>query len=515
MILVTSLSDTEEVISGLIAGADRILTKPYNESHLLTCIENLLAVGEKEMKRAEPEIVQFDYGGRQRVVRTEPEKVIDLLLNIYQGAIYQNEKLLFIREELRRLNEHLETIVNKRTAALEKEIDLNREIAARLREDIAEREKVERALSESKEKLNLALENGDIGTFEWNLRTNKILCGDHFLKMLGLKSSPVIISPDEFENLIREEDRHAVMKAFKECTKNGNPCESRFRGNPVRGKVRQFSLKALVGRDENGKPLRITGVCFDITKLQEDNDQIVELNNKLLLSNRELERFAYVASHDLQEPLRMVSSFTQLLERQYGNKLDNRAREYISFAVDGARRMYNLINGLLAYSRIQRKNYTFTKVDINKVIETVKRLLEIQIMECGAEIVTGTMPVLYADESQMIQLFQNLISNALKFNMLPPRILITSSSKKDNYIFSIKDNGIGIGPEYFDKIFGIFQKLHTNEEYEGTGIGLSICKSIVEKHGGTIRVESQPGSGSTFYFTIPRPEKHPAGAEQP
>ncbi|MGB8491728.1 MAG: ATP-binding protein, partial [Bacteroidales bacterium] len=253
----------------------------------------------------------------------------------------------------------------------------------------------------------------------------------------------------------------------------------------------------------DGVPGRIAGVCFDITKLQEDNEQILELNKKLMLSNRELERFAYVASHDLQEPLRMVSSYTQMLELRYGDKLDANAREYINFAVDGAHRMYNLINGLLAYSRIQRRGSSYKMIDLNKTVEDVKKLLEIQISEKKAVIKADTLPQIRADESQIIQLLQNLFSNALKFSIGVPKVYVTSKIEKDRYVISIRDEGIGIESQYFEKIFVIFQKLHSNDEYEGTGLGLAICKSIVEKHGGIIWVDSKPGEGSTFSFTIP------------
>jgi light-regulated signal transduction histidine kinase (bacteriophytochrome) len=209
-----------------------------------------------------------------------------------------------------------------------------------------------------------------------------------------------------------------------------------------------------------------------------------------------------VASHDLQEPLRMVSIFTQMLSQRYGDSLDENAREYIKFAVDGANRMYNLINGLLAYSRIQTKGKEFHEVDINNVLDEVLRNLSLQIEKVKAVISVSDLPVLYADRNQMIQLFQNLISNSLKFSNGIPEIKISSIERDDYYLFSLKDKGIGIDPQYFERIFQIFQRLLPREEYEGTGIGLSICKRIVERHGGKIWVKSQPGKGATFWFTI-------------
>jgi len=614
VILVTSLTSTEEVLNGLIAGADLILTKPFNDEHLFRCINDILS--RQALKTyEEPVSVLLDYGDKTKKISTDPQKVVNLLLNIYQGAIYQNNRLEQMRAEQKSFNERLETIVKERTYALEKEIILNDEITVRLREseakyrnivetanegiwktdaannilfvnekmalitgyrpdelighnilefmddeakaiaernlqqksieskvsyeqpftrkggvriitylnvapledsqgtfkgsiglltDITERKKVERDLRESREKLNLALENGDIGTWEWNLKSDEVYCGKHFLKMFDLGTGSKGISIQQFEKLFMEEDRLRVMDSIRESVLNGSHCETRFRRNPADGRIRHFSLKAQVNKNPEDIPDRVIGVCLDITKLQEDNDKIADLNQKLLSSNKELERFAYVASHDLQEPLRMVSSFTQLLEKQYGEKLDDRAREYINFAVDGAHRMYNLINGLLAYSRVQRKGSTFTTVDTGKVIDSVKRLLSMQINESRAVIKTEKLPQIQADESQVSQLFLNLISNALKFNKEAPQILIAATTGKDKYVFSVKDNGIGIERQYFEKIFGIFNKLHPGNEYEGTGIGLSICKSIVEKHGGTIWVESELGKGTCFYFAIPR-----------
>ncbi|MGB8491731.1 MAG: PAS domain S-box protein, partial [Bacteroidales bacterium] len=356
VILVTSLSNTEEVISGLTAGADSILTKPYNDEHLLSCVAKVLDQYDRGEIVRETENVQINYGGRKRIIHTEPQKVINLLLDIYQGAIYQNEKLGQVKDELRRLNEHLETLVKERTSDLSKEIEVNEEITARLREseikyrnivetanegiwkidadyvttfvneklaqmfgyrseemigksvfdfmeeeesdaagnpetrnfrskgsfeqtyrrkdgtsittvvnvtpfgdsegryagsielltDITERKKVEAALKESREKLNMALENGDIGTWEWNLNTDEIFCDQHFRKMFGFEARSALIPANEFEKLILDEDRLQVMNSITESIRNGDPCEISFRSKFPNGKVRHFNLKALV-----------------------------------------------------------------------------------------------------------------------------------------------------------------------------------------------------------------------------------------------------------------------------
>jgi PAS domain S-box-containing protein len=239
--------------------------------------------------------------------------------------------------------------------------------------------------------------------------------------------------------------------------------------------------------------------------LKELNETLEKRAVELQSSNTELERFAYVASHDLQEPLRMVSSFLHLLERKLEGQLDEQGRQYIGFAVDGAERMKTLIQDLLEYSRVGTSKETVTEVDCNEIMETVRSLLSLQVTELKATLIMKKLPVIRAVHPQMLQLFQNLVANALKYHSdVPPVVEIGCNAKGVLWEFYVKDNGIGIDPKFFEKIFIIFQRLHNKTDYEGTGIGLSICKKIVEKHGGTIRVDSEIGKGSTFYFTLPK-----------
>ena len=220
-------------------------------------------------------------------------------------------------------------------------------------------------------------------------------------------------------------------------------------------------------------------------------------------SNRDLEQFAYVASHDLQEPLRMVSNYTQLLARRYQGKLDKDADEFIGYAVDGATRMQTLINDLLAFSRVGTKGSEFKATDCESVLERTLGYLQASIDENGAQVTHDPLPAVMADAGQLGQVLQNLIGNAIKFRgQEPPRIHVSARRDGDGWTFSVRDNGIGVGPEYHDRIFVIFQRLHGRDEYQGTGIGLAICKKIVERHGGRIWLDSQPGKGTTFYFTL-------------
>jgi light-regulated signal transduction histidine kinase (bacteriophytochrome) len=236
----------------------------------------------------------------------------------------------------------------------------------------------------------------------------------------------------------------------------------------------------------------------------ESEARLIESVKQLNASNRELEQFAYVASHDLQEPLRMVSNYCQLLGRRYKDRLDSDANEFIEFAVSGAQRMQKLIDALLAYSRVGSRVEKTTRTRLETCLRDALKNLQTLIAESAAVITHDPLPELDADPDQLTQVFQNLIGNGIKFSAnTTPRIHISVKNKESEWLIGVRDHGIGIDPEYFNRIFVIFQRLHSKQEYPGTGIGLAICKKIVDAHGGKIWVESTPGDGATFYFTLP------------
>jgi signal transduction histidine kinase/HAMP domain-containing protein len=270
------------------------------------------------------------------------------------------------------------------------------------------------------------------------------------------------------------------------------------------GNQRIFELHAYPIFDAEGNLSQVIEYSWDITDRKQAEEKLKKTLLDLERSNKELQQFAYVASHDLQEPLRAVASYTQLLKRRYKDKLDENANVFMQFAVDGAIRMQSLIDDLLMYSRIGGKEKLFEPTDFHLVLGQAITNLRVAIKENHANITDDDLPTVMADASHITQLFQNLIGNAIKFrSQETPHIHLFAELKGNEWLFSVRDNGIGIDPQYKEKIFKIFQRLHSIDAYPGTGIGLAICERIVERHGGKIWVESEVGKGSTFYFTIP------------
>jgi PAS domain S-box-containing protein len=266
----------------------------------------------------------------------------------------------------------------------------------------------------------------------------------------------------------------------------------------------EFPIELMLSPLESAEGILVTAAIRDISVREKAAAHLLQKIEELNRSNKELAQFADIASHDLQEPLRMVASYTQLLSRRYKGKLDADADEFIAFAVDGASRMQRLIQDLLTYSRVGTKGKELHDTSSEHALQQALVNLRGAIQESGALVTHGPLPIVPADEMQLTQLFQNLVGNGIKYQSPGvPRIHISAAQNDGkNWIFSVQDNGLGIDPQYFEKIFGMFQRLHKREEFPGTGIGLAICKKIVEQHGGSISVESQPGRGSTFRFAL-------------
>jgi PAS domain S-box-containing protein len=413
-------------------------------------------------------------------------------------------------ETLRRLNRDLEVRVQERTAALAAANEALQTANAALQEDIERRKRAEEALRESEEWFRAIFEESPVGKALIGTDDRFVAVNRAFCEMLGNSVAEMIATthaalthPDDL--IASQNGLLALWRGEHETFRT----ELRYAhrdGHPVWADV-----SARLLRDPHGSCYHIMAHVQDITDRKRAEDELRQTLAELERSNQELERFAYVASHDLQEPLRMVASYTQLLAQRYRDRLDQDAQEFIGFAVDGAARMRRLINDLLDYSRVTTHGDSLAPVQAQAALGEALTNLRVAFQDTGGEITAAPLPWVLADATQLTQVFQNLIGNALKFRgEAPPRVHITVTPWRGMWRFAVADNGIGIDPQYFDRIFVIFQRLHPSRRYPGTGIGLALCQRIVERHGGRMWVESTPGHGSTFYFTLRRAEEEPS-----
>ncbi|XZN91836.1 MAG: PAS domain S-box protein [Microcoleus sp.] len=367
--------------------------------------------------------------------------------------------------------------------------------------DITERKLTERALQESEFRYRQIVELAEEGIWVIDSNARTTYVNHAMARMLGYEELEMLGRP-LFDFM--DEQEQQLTSLYMERRKQGisEKHESKLKSKDGKDVWTYISTSPVM--DELGCMLSSCALVYNITDRKEVEQQMLQITEDLKRSNEELEQFAYVASHDLQEPLRAVTSYTQLLAQRYQGNLDAKADKYINHIVDGASRMQQLINDLLAYSRLGTRAQELEIADCNAAVEQSLCNLQIAIAEKQAIITKDVMPTVMADEFQLVQLFQNLIGNAIKFCREDvPIIHIAAIIQDDEWLFSVRDNGIGIDPEYADRIFIIFGRLHSRREYLGTGIGLAMCKRIVERHGGRIWVESLPEEGATFYFTIP------------
>jgi PAS domain S-box-containing protein len=363
-------------------------------------------------------------------------------------------------------------------------------------EDITERKRADEELHRSRQMLEQVLANIPMGVFWKDTGSRYLGCNVMLARLAGLASPRDIIGRTDHEMPWRA-DAERYRADDREVMESGTPKLDYEEPIPLPdGTVRWARTSKVPLSDRDGHVIGMLGTFEDITERKRAQEELER-------SNRELEQFAYVASHDLQEPLRMVSSFVQLLARRYGDLLDADGRSYVEFAVEGAQRAQQLIDDLLKFSRVGTRGQDLRPIRADAALDQALANLSLAILESGAAVEREPLPMVLADESQLAQVFQNLVANAVKFRgETPPRIRVTAARGEIGWVFAVADNGIGIEPRFHDRVFAIFQRLHTRKEFPGTGIGLALVRKIVERHGGRAWVESAPGAGATFYFTL-------------
>jgi PAS domain S-box-containing protein len=369
--------------------------------------------------------------------------------------------------------------------------------------DITRLKETEEALRRSEEQLRVATMAAEVGAWLWKAGANQITVSANWRRLYG-------VAPDEevtfhtWRNAIHPEDCERAVREHNAVSPENPEFNIEYRVLNPDGTIRWITDRGRAQFDADGRSLEVAGINLDITKRKLAEEALLHTSRELARSNKDLEAFAYITSHDLQEPLRTIASFLQLLEQRIGDQLDDRAKQYIHFAVDGSKRMHQMISDLLFYSRVSMRAFTPKVVNLRQPLEQAMASIRKSIEDSGAFIAVQDLPSVRADATQMLHVFQNLLGNAIKFRSERPlNIEIGSEQEPRYYKFWVKDNGIGFDPGQQDRIFEVFQRLHARQKYSGSGIGLSICKKIIERHGGNIWVESVPNMGSTFYFTLP------------
>ena len=411
--------------------------------------------------------------------------------------------------------------------------------------EIKTRDELDRVIEElrnAKEEYRVMAETVPYGVWKTDAKGKPSYASPVFLELLDMVLSD--LKESGWINKLPPEDVEPVIRKWAEHAKTGEMMDTEHRIKGADKKYHTILERGLPVRDDKGNIISWVGINLDITerkqieeklenalerseaevkevllKLAEANkalelelishlkskDELKQKVDELKIANEEIQQFTYITSHDLQEPLRTMASYAQLIERRYKGKLDKDADEFIEYMVDGARRMKAMIQGLLEYSRVGTEE-TSREFSADIALNSALSSLQFAISECNAEIIRDKLPIINADESQITRVFLNLIGNALKFHKegKMPKIHISAEKKDDEYIFSVSDNGIGLEEQYSDRIFEVFKRLHAIGEYQGAGIGLAIVKRIIDRHGGRVWVESELGKGSTFYFTLPK-----------
>ncbi|MEF2277493.1 ATP-binding protein [Deinococcus sp. YIM 134068] len=363
-----------------------------------------------------------------------------------------------------------------------------------------------REVAEWRERYEVAVQGSGHLLYDWNAEAGEIVYGGPVEAITGYPPEELTGGPSDWTGrLIHPEDRAPFREAVVRALLGHGPLQANFRIVRRGGDVREVEADGHLFRGAGGEVVRVVGLVKDVTERREAEERLRRSNEELRRSNAELEQFAYVASHDLQAPLRAVTSFAELTLRRYEERLDERGQVYLRQIVENGQHMKRLVDDLLGFSRLNTRPRQNDETDAEAVFDAVARRLTEEVGALGGQLRRGPLPRVLADAGRLDQLLQNLISNALKYRReeVPPQVHVTAQREGEFWRFAVSDNGLGIETQYFERIFVIFQRLHGREEFEGTGIGLAVCKKIVEGHGGRLWLESTPGEGSTFFFTLP------------
>lgn len=378
-------------------------------------------------------------------------------------------------------------------------------------QDITERRLAAEALQRTKERLDIASQSGNVGIFDWFIQTGELVWNEVEERLFGLEPGTFEGNLEGWAKRVHPDDLTAAQAHLENCmAQRLEDVDFEFR-IIRRGEVAYISGSGRFYYDAHGKAVRMIGFNQDVTArkrmeetLRDRERELEQRTAALAQSNEDLQRFAYITSHDLQEPLRTIGSYSELLARRNAGKLDADSEVFIRYVLDGVGRMQMLIRDLLEFSRVSHGVcQPIGRVDMNAALQRALEHLQFTIADADAAVTSDHLPTVYANETRMTQVFQNIVGNAIKYCERKPSIHVSARPDGRFWTMSVTDNGIGIGREYYDKVFGLFQRLHGRDRYSGTGLGLAICKRIVEQQGGRIWLESIPGQGSTFFFTVP------------
>jgi PAS domain S-box-containing protein len=373
--------------------------------------------------------------------------------------------------------------------------------------DVSDIKDTQERLKESELRYEIAVEGSSVGLWDFNIITEELFWSDRFKEIVGVEEAEFTGRLDEFTERLHPDDKVNTLAAFNDHLLEKTPYNVEYRFQKNDGSYVWMHARGQALWNEKGEAIRVAGSVNDISENKTSELEREALIAKLAESNEWLEQFAFVCSHDLQEPLRIVRLFSVKLQERIGDSLaaDGRAQRYLDFVMDGATRAQTLIADILSYSRVDRDQERFQLVDVSGLMQDIKSNVLLSLSDkANGSLFYENLPEVVANKTQLYQLLQNLIGNGLKYQAqgVKPCVTVSVVELEKYWQFSIKDNGIGIAARYQKQIFEVFKRLHGRDEYAGTGIGLSICKKIVERHGGSISVESEEGQGSTFYFTL-------------